>query len=480
MTDALDLDACAQAELVRRGDVSPAELVDAAIARAEALNPTLNAIIHERFDRARAEAASPELPDGPFRGVPMVLKDLTCHSAGDRFCEGMAFLRDLEWVEDHDTWLAARFKAAGFVVIGKSNTPELGILPTTEPVAFGPTRNPWDTTRSTGGSSGGSAAAVASGIVAVGHANDGGGSIRIPASECGLVGLKPSRGRVSLAPEFGDVMGGLVCELAVTRSVRDTAAVLDAVHGAAPGDPYGAPPPSRPYADEVGADVGSLRIGVRTATFGGSGTTHPSCLAAVDGAAKLLESLGHRVDAIGAATLDDPDYITHFITNWAAGNAWALDYWARRTGRAIGADDVEPLTWALAELGRSSSAPAWLTAREWLQAHARSVADLWSGPAGIDLLLTPTIAEPPPPLGTFDSPPDNPLAGLFRAAEVVPFTPVFNVSGQPAISLPLHIDDGLPIGVQLVAPFGAEDVLLRVAAQLEQALTWPVLAPRLP
>src|SRR6059036_600848 len=225
------LDATAQAELVRQRKTSPRELVDAAIARIERLNPKLNAVVTQRFEKARAEAAAPDLPAGPFRGVPFLLKDLVCHSAGDPYHAGMRLLRELEWVERYDTHLAARFRAAGFVFLGRTNVPELGPAPTTEPLAYGPTRNPWDLDRSPGGSSGGSAAAVAAGIVAAAHGNDGGGSIRIPASHCGLVGLKPSRARVSMAPDFGDVMGGLVSELALTRSVRDAAAILDAVHG---------------------------------------------------------------------------------------------------------------------------------------------------------------------------------------------------------------------------------------------------------
>ena len=477
MTDDLSrLDATAQADLVRTRQASPAELVDAAIERIERVDPQLNAVITPLFDGARRAAAG-DLADGPFRGVPFLLKDLAAHSAGDPFHEGMAFLKARGWSEPADTALAARFRAAGLVTVGKTNTPELGILPTTEPHAYGPTRNPWDTTRSTGGSSGGSAAAVAAGLVPMAHANDGGGSIRIPASECGLVGLKPTRARVSAGPEFGDVMGGLTCELVVSRSVRDTAAVLDAVHGMEPGDPYGAPEPARPYRDEVGADAGSLRIGVMTTSPGGAVAVHPDCVAATEAAARLLESLGHAVDVSHPKAMDDPDYTSHFITFWAAGAAWNLDYWSRRTGEAIIADDVEPLTWALAEVGRRGSGADWLSAREWLQANAREVAGWWT--EGHDLLLTPTIAEPPPVLGSFDSPPDNPLHGLFRAAEVVPFTPPFNVTGQPAISLPLHWNaDGLPVGVQLVAAFGREDLLLRVAAQLEVAQPWAHRRPR--
>jgi amidase len=468
------LDATGQAELVRTKQVTPLELVDAAITRIEKLNPELNAVIHTRFERARAEAET-ALPDGPFRGVPMLLKDLSCHSAGDPFHEGMRFLRELGWIEREDTHLAARFRAAGFLFLGKTNTPELGILPTTEPDAFGPSCNPWDTGRSTGGSSGGSAAAVAAGMVPVAHANDGGGSIRIPASECGLVGLKPSRARVSAAPEFGDVMGGLTAELVVTRSVRDTAAVLDAVSGPVAGDPYAAPPPARAYVDELSADPGRLRIGLLTRAPGGTVETHPDCIAAADAAGRMLQALGHHVEDADFTVFDDPEFITQFITNWASAMAWNLDYWTRRTGRPITDGDVEPLTWALAEMGRSFTAADFLNSREWLQMATRAAAAFWKGN---DLLLTPTIAEPPPPLGSFASSADNPLQGIFRAASIVPFTPPFNVTGQPAISLPLHWNgDGLPIGVQLVAAYGREDVLLRVAAQLERAHPWAERRP---
>jgi amidase len=465
------LDACALATLVRDGDTSPAELVDDAIERIEKLNPELNAVIRTRFDEARREAAG-VLPDGPFRGVPIVLKDLLCYAAGEEVHEGMRVLKEARYVADRDQELVRRLRAAGFVVVGRTNTPELGILPTTEPAAYGPTRNPWDPARSTGGSSGGSAAAVASGMVSVGHANDGGGSIRIPASECGLVGLKPSRARVPLGPEWGDVMGGLVCELVVTRTVRDTAAVLDAVAGPAPGDPYAAPPPARPFLDEVGADPGRLRIGVQTAAFGGTVATHPDCVVAAEAAAAALESIGHVVEPTHVAALDAPDFVEMFLLVWSAGVAYDVDrHWPARLGRAIRQDEVEPLTWALAEAGRSATASDFLVARRRLQAVSRRVAEWYEG--GFDLLLTPTLAEPPPLLGELDSPPDNPLHGLFRAAELVPFTPPFNVSGQPAISLPLHWNEqGLPIGVQVVAPYGREDVLLRVAAQLEEATPW--------
>jgi amidase len=479
MNDALgDHDATGLAALVRAGDVTPVELVDAAIARIEGLDPQLNAVIHRRFDRARAEAAGMAADasgTGPFAGVPFLVKDITCHQAGEPFHEGMRFLRDRQWREDSDTYLAARFRAAGLVTVGRTNAPELGIVPTTEPAAYGPTRNPWDPTRSPGGSSGGSAAAVAARMVPAAHANDGGGSIRIPASACGLVGLKPSRGRTTLGPaaSFSAVV---VCEHVVSRTVRDSAAFLDAVAGPMPGDPYVAPPPVRPFREEVGADPGRLRVGLLTAAPGGLAIVRPDCVAAAEAAGLLLESLGHTVEAAHPAALDLPDWSAHFLSLWSAGVALGLDSWSARTGERIGADDVEPLTWALTELARALPTPALLRSLDWLMKTTRLVAEWWEPPddrRGFHLLLTPTLAEPPVSLGTFDSPPDNPLAGFMRAASFTPFTPPFNVTGQPAVSLPLAVTaDGLPVGVQLVAAYGREDVLLRVAAQLEEAAPW--------
>ena len=464
------LDATAQAELVRSGQASPLELVDAAIERIERLNPQLNAVIHERFDKARAEAQG-DLPAGPFRGVPFVLKDLDGYSAGDPYYGGTRFLRDHDWRPAHDSYLTERFRAAGLVCVGRTNSPELGLVPTTEPETYGPTRNPWDTGRSTGGSSGGSAAAVASGMVPLGHAGDGGGSIRIPASECGLVGLKPSRGRHSLGPEAGESWGGLVARLAVTRSVRDTAALLDAVQGAMPGDPYTAPPPTRPYVDELGADPGSLRIGLRVDAPGAVGDPHPDAVAAAEAAAALLESLGHRVEIGSPEALDDAEFVAYFINAYNAWVARDLERLGQAVGTPVTEADVEAGTWALAEAGRQVSATEYLAAVEYLHDFTRRVAGWWVG--GFDLLLTPTIPEPPPVLGEFSGTPDNPLVGLFRSAEIVPFTAPFNTTGQPAVSLPLHWNaDGLPIGVQLVAAYGREDQLVAVSAQLEAAAPW--------
>jgi amidase len=475
--DLAQLDATAQAELVRTGEASPRELVEAAVERIERLNPELNAVITPLFDKA-LDAADGELADGPFRGVPMVLKDLICHSAGDPFHEGMAFLKQLGWTEQEDTWLARRFREAGFVFLGKTNTPELGILPTTEPEAHGATRNPWDRECSPGGSSGGSAAAVAAGLVPVAHANDGGGSIRIPASACGLVGLKASRGRVSQAPDFGDVMTGLVTELVVSRSVRDTAAILEWVSDPPPGEPYVAPARNRPYTDEVGSDPGRLRVGLMTRAPGGQIEVHPDCVTAAEEAGRLLESLGHSVEDSYPAALDDEQYVPLFLVRWTAGIAWNLAYWSGKTGRAIGPDDVEPSTWALAQAAREHSGADYLRALEHHQTVARRAADWWA--EGFDLLLTPTMGEPPTPLGAFEPPADDPTFPIQRAVPPAIFTAAFNSTGQPAISLPLHWNsEGLPIGVQLVAAYGREDLLIGVAARLEEARPWSERTPPL-
>jgi amidase len=463
------LDASAQAELVARGEVSPAELVDAAIARIEQRNPELGAVITPLYDEAR-QAAAGELPDGPFRGVPFLMKDIGASVAGAPFHAGMRFLKERGFRTPRDSFYTEKIRDAGFVICGKTNTPELGILPTTEPAAYPPARNPHDLARSTGGSSGGSAAAVATGMVPVAHANDGGGSIRIPASCCGLVGLKPSRGRVSLGPDLGAVNGGLVAEHVVARSVRDSARLLDCLAGAMPGDPYAAPPQERPYADEVGRDPGRLRVGFSTRFINPQGqvtSAHPDCVAAVADAARLLEDLGCAVEERHIDALEDPNYVPRFLAIWAAGVTADLESWSAIAGTAITADDVEPLTWALGEMGKSVTSASYINAWAWLEHNARKVAAWFQE---FDLYLTPTVATPPPPLGSFDVDPAMALMGIFKAAEFAPFTPPFNATGQPGISLPLSRNgDGLPIGVQLVAAYGREDLLLRVAAALEQA-----------
>ena len=474
-TDFHGLDATAQAELVRNGEASPAELVDAAIDAAERLNPEVNAIIHEFYEQARQEAAG-DLPDGPFKGVPFLRKDLGAGMAGEPMHLGMQVLKDADFRCPVDSYLGERFRDAGFVTIGKTNTPELGIQPTTEPAAYGPTKNPWNLGHSSGGSSGGSAAAVAAGIVPVAHANDGGGSIRIPASNCGLVGLKPTRARTSQGPLIGDALSGLTEELVVSRSVRDTAAILEAVHGPAPGDPYFAPAPLRPYTEEVGADPGKLRIGLAVDRFGGDVPIDAVVVEGARAAAEMLAGLGHEVDTdVPVAPEGEPggpmDVVEMFMTRWRAGQDASIRQFSLILGRQLGPDDVEPLTWALAEAGSKQSGGEYLNAVSLHHALTRMFA-MWFED-GHDVLLTPTMGEPPPPLGAFDDSGPDPLDAFHRAERSGIFTAVFNFSGHPAISLPLHESpDGLPVGVQLVAPAGREDILLRIAAQLEEAHPW--------
>jgi amidase len=464
MDDVASLDATAQAELVRRKEVKPIELVEVAIGRIERLNPQLNAVITPMFDLAREAAVAP-LPDGPFSGVPFLLKDLLASYAGVRMAWGSAFGRD--FVPDHDSELVARHKRAGLIVLGKTNTPEFGLLPTTEPRAFGPTRNPWNTNHSSGGSSGGSAAAVASGMVPIAHGNDGGGSIRIPASCCGLFGLKPTRARNPLGPDLGDFMGGLVVEHGLTRSVRDSAALLDATCGPDTGDPYWAPPRERPYVEEVGANPGKLRIAVSTGTVGGT-PVHADCLAAVEDAAKLCTDLGHHVEE--APDISNDALTQAFMTVFAAGDIATMDALALMLGREPAENEVEPLTWAMAGLARGATAPQYLLSMTVLQRFSRDVARLF---LDYDIMLTPTLAEPPLPLGTLEDQPGNPLFGIIRAASYVPFTPLCNITGQPAMSVPLYWNaDGLPIGTHFVGRFGDEATLFRLAAQLEQARPW--------
>jgi amidase len=463
------VDATAQAQMVRSGDVTPLELVDAAIARIEKVNPELNAVIHERFERAREEALSPDA--GPFAGVPIVIKDLDGSVGDEPGHWGNKLLREVNWIDPYDAYIVALLRAAGFVIVGKTNTPELGLAPTTEPLAYGPTRNPWNTTRSPAGSSGGSAAAVASGMVPVGHAGDGGGSIRMPSSACGLFGLKPTRGRVSLGPDQGEAWSGMVVRHAVTRSVRDSAAVLDCIAGRRPGDPYAASPPARPFAAEVDVDPEPLLIGVRTTTP--LSETDPECVAAAEDAADLLESLGHTVERASPQALDE-DVMTIFMTIFSTNVAADLEEIGRRAGREVTQADVEPLTWMYAELGRATTGAQYTEAVNAMHAWTRRMATWWADD-GFDLLLTPTMAEPPAVLG--DLVPQGP-EDLFRAAgRAVPFAAYaapFNVTGQPAISVPLYFsaEENLPIGVQLAADHEREDLLLRVAGQLERARPW--------
>ena len=475
--DLASLDATAQAELVRNGSASARELVDAAIEAAQRVNPQINAIIHPRYDAAVADAAAIDAATGgrgQFAGVPMVVKDLGCVMKGEPHHRGNQALKAIDYRSPVDSALYRRFRAAGFVAIGRTNTPELGSTITTEPLAYGPARNPWNLNHSTGGSSGGSAATVAAGIVAVGHANDGGGSIRVPASECGLVGLKPTTGRVSQAPLIGKSWDGGTIDGCVTRSVRDTAAVLDAISGYEPGDPYIAPPFARPLVDEVGADPGRLRIGVLDRSP--NVPSHPDCEAAVAAAAKLLESLGHDVDDSSPAALTDPGFPDRFIAVVATATAHDLRIIEDLLGRPLADGDLEPDNMFYGEIGKSLSAVDYLLTLTAQSTWCRDVLSWWhpaDGSVGHDLLLTPVIATPPPEIGYLSGP-----EGGMRVVELLQFTAQFNVTGQPAISLPLYwTADGLPVGVQLVAAYGREDVLVRIAAQLEAAQPWASRRP---
>lgn len=465
------MDATGQAALVASGDVSPRELVEAAIERIEALDGPINAMTYRTFDEARAQADGP-LPDGPFRGVPFLLKDLNAHMAGMPLSNGNVALRDAGYRSSTDTTLVARFRAAGLVVCGRTNSPEMGTVPVTEPVAWGPTRNPWDLDRTAGGSSGGAAAAVAAGMVPFAHASDGGGSIRIPAACCGLVGLKPSQGRISTGPYRAET--GLGVELAVSRSVRDTAALLAAVTGPGVGDSVIAPEPPIGYLDALTCDTGRLRIGV-LAHHPTGGAIEADCVAAAESAGRMLEALGHSVEYAFPDALGDADGAARFMALWSVGAAINLAAYGELLGRPLSRDEVEPMNWAQAEFAQRMTGVDYAAALAAVADFRRRCLSWWA--EGFDLLVTPTTAQVSPMIGEHDNDPGSPMEPLRRAAEWVVFTPPFNTSGQPAISLPLHrTASGLPVGVQLVADYGREDLLISVAARLEAAHPWAHLA----
>jgi amidase len=460
-------DAVGQAAAVRAG-LPAVDVVCDAVDRISQVDSQLNAVIHRRFDRALEEAACLPGSTAPFAGVPLLVKDALCQTAGDPYHFGMRLLAEPGWRASTDSYLARRFRAAGFIILGRTNTPELATAFTTEPAAYGPTANPWDTTRSPGGSSGGSAAAVAAGLVPVAHGNDMGGSLRVPASNCGLVGLKPSRARTSLGPQHVECFSFLTHEGVMTRSVRDTAAVLDAVAGPSPGDPYQAPPLRRPLASALDGPPAPLRIGVVTKVPVTGKPAHPECVRAAEHTAGLLEQVGHAVQptAVDAFEHDDP--------SGAAGVLFSvfvrreLERWQAELGVTVGEADVELRNWVLGEAGRAVSAAAYLAALEQMHSYARRVVGWW-GDSGSDLLLTPTVAYPPAVTGK--------LVGR-EAEQVGAFTIPFNFTGQPAVSLPLHwTSEGLPVGAQLVAPYGREDLLIGVARQLEEIQPWAQRKP---
>lgn len=469
------LDATSQAELVANGSVSPSELVDAAIERIERYDGALNALTYRWFEQARELAASETLSDGPFKGVPYLLKDLYSNEAGKPISNGNKAYKEAHYIADSDTTLVSRYKAAGLVSLGRTNSPELGSVPVTEPEAWGPTRNPWNLDRTPGGSSGGSAAAVAAGLVPIAHASDGGGSIRIPAACCGLVGLKPSQGRISMGPLRDE--SNLGVEHCVSRTVRDTARLLDATHGPGIGDSVIAPAPLRSYIEEVGAEPGKLRIGLLDHSPRGF-ATDKECVLGVHKAAKILESLGHTVEENWPDILGDNEAGKTFAGLWSTNMGMALRRFSDALGREMSVDDVELMNWAQAQYARELSGVDYAAALAGCLSFRRAVQSWWS--QGWDLLLTPTLAAPPLLIGAIRNEPERPMAPLATAGTWVTFTGQFNMSGQPAISLPLHrTSDGLPVGIQLVAAYGREDLLIRVASQLEQAAPWAHLTPDL-
>ncbi len=470
MTDLAELDAVGAAALVRRGDVSALELVDAAIARIERVDPIVNAVPTRVFGQARERARAP-LPPSPLAGAPFLVKDLGAGMAGVRQTDGSLALRDA--IAPADSELVRRYRAAGLIILGRTSAPEFGNHSTTEPVLFGPTRNPWDTSRTVGGSSGGSAAAVASGMVPAAHGTDGGGSIRIPASCCGLFGLKTTRGLVSRAPA-GEPPAGLSVSHVLTRSVRDSAAILDATWGPTPGDAHRPPAPAGRYLDEVGRDPGRLRIGWSAASPL-PGPVDDACAAAARDAASLLASLGHELEE-GSPPIDAETILETMGTVWAIGNAHEYRQLERRLGRPVRPDELEDTTWELVEYGRRFSAADLLDLLEELDAAARRIAPFFER---FDAWLTPTLAREPMPLGILNRSYGGALAWWrFDCSTFNPWNPVANITGQPSMSVPLSWSpSGLPVGTLVTGRFGDEATLFRLAGQLEAARPWSERRP---
>jgi amidase len=453
------------AGMVRSGEVSARELVECSLQRIEELNPTLNAFVD--VDAERALATADRIGPGderPFAGVPVAIKN-NRPVQGMRLTYGCSLMAENMCEYDHN--ITRRLKDAGFVIVGTTTLPEYGILPTSEARLFGPTRNPWDLERTPGGSSGGSAAAVAAGIVPVAHGNDGGGSIRIPAACCGLVGLKPTRGRISAAPELGDSSLGI--DGMLTRTVADTAAILDVLAGYEPGDATWAPPPSEPFAQAATRDPGRLRIAATTLPPIPDAVVDPVSAGAVAEAAELLRSLGHEVEEVtppwqieGLSQLFGGVFSVHI--------ALSIAYSATFAGREPTADDMEPMSWAIFSMVKKLGAVEGMAATVQLQSHTRKLVSFLEP---YDALLTPALAERPLPLGTLDTAAPEPMSTFSRSGLFTPFTPIFNASGQPGISVPLYEgEDGLPLGVQLVGRPAGEGALLALAAQLEEARPW--------
>lgn len=472
MDEYLAEDASGLAALVAKGEVTPRELLEAAIARAEAVEPKINAI--SVWDREAAEQALEAGPaDGPFHGVPFLLKDLYAFLEGTRLTNGSRLFQD--YICQGDSTYVARCKAAGLVMFGKTNSPEFGLNVSTEPLANGPTRNPWNLEHSAGGSSGGAAAAVAAGIVPMAHATDGGGSIRIPASSCGLVGLKPSRARTPTGPVVGEGWSGLSTGHVVSRSLRDTAAMLDATHGPEAGDPYACPPPERRFVEELAVPPGRLRIALATQPFAPA-EVHPECQAAAEDAARLCESLGHDVDEL-VLPIDGHAMRDATGTVICGNMASDLDGAAAMAGQAASGETVERASLAYALIGAESSAKEMARAVQTLQIIGRQLGQFFER---YDVLLSPTLAAPPPKIGYLDQNSEDPEEFSARVLAHIPYTPLYNNSGCPAITLPLGWSEtGLPIGVMFGTRLGGEGLLLRLAAQIEAAQPWDGRRPAL-
>jgi amidase len=471
MSDLLWRPAGELAGLVRGGEVSSTELVTAALERIETLQPTLNAFVHVDAEGALAAAAEVgrDTP-GPFAGVPIAMKDTTA-VAGMPYTLGSDVFGD--FVPGHDSFVTRRIREAGFVIVGKTNLPEFGILPVSEPRRFGPVRNPWDTERTPGGSSGGAAAAVAAGLVPLAHGSDGGGSIRIPASCTGLVGLKPTRGRISRGPDLGDDF--LVQDGALTRTVRETAELLDILAGYETGDTTWAPPPPEPFAAAVEREPGTLRIGYTT-TPAIESQLDPECERATLDAAELLSELGHDVEEV-EPPWGEEDLMNAFVLAFGTPIALGIYFGGAVTGREPSPELVEPLSWEMWQGIRERSALDYLLSRTQLGAVSRGVIALWDN---YDVMLTPALAERPVMIGEIDSQSDEPWEDFRRSGRFTPYTAIFNVTGQPAISVPLFQgDDGLPTAVQLAGRPAGEATLLSLSAQLESARPWAGRRPEL-
>jgi len=479
------------AELVRKKEVKPSELVEEAISRIEELNPQLNAVIYKMYDLAR-RAADADLPDGPFKGVPFLMKDILMAYAGVPLTNGSRFFK--HFIPDHDSELVKRFKSAGIIVVGKTNLPEFGLVPITEPELFGPTSNPWDLSRTPGGSSGGSAAAVAARMVPLAHASDGGGSIRMPASCCGVFGLKPTRGRNPIGPDFGEAWRGLHCDHVLTRSVRDSAAMLDATAGPDTGAPYYAVPPVRPFFAEIDTDPGKLRIAFTSKPFLNA-VIHKDCIKGLEATARLCQDLGHEVGE-AAPQIDGKGFAKAFMTIVCVETRAAIEEGEVLLNHKASFKDFEPSTWALGLLGGQCRAPEFSKSLNLAQLTARQIGEFFKR---YDVLLTPTLARPPVATGQLQPKGMravamkllvsinaggliNALSGIDALSQHVfgfmPYTPLFNVTGQPAMSVPLYWnDEELPIGMQFVGRYGDEATLFRLAGQLEKARPWSQRIP---